>query len=424
MDPLETHASNVDSGLDGQAQGWRKGFTRRRVLAGAGKVGVAALAAQLVTTRVAYAAATPGDSRTLVVLFLRGGMDGLSMVVPAFDPGLYQARPNIAVPSSALIPADRGFGLHPALAPLKPFWAKGQLAAVHAVGSPDASRSHFQAQECVERGGTGMVTGWLNRLLDTLGPGTTFRAVGEGALPASLSGPASTLTLAGLDNFALQLPAAQRDRTVTALRGLYSGLDHPLAARSRTTLGALDAAASLATATPATKVTYPTGAYGDALKDVARLIRGKAGVRVATVDVGGWDMHTAIGKSDNGQMRTHLADLAAGLAAFCTDLGPSLDNVTVVAMSEFGRRVAENASGGADHGHGGAMLLLGGGLNGGKVHGTWPGLAPANLVSGDLAGANDYRDVFAEILRVRLGVGSTSTVFPGHTPRTLGVTRG
>jgi uncharacterized protein (DUF1501 family) len=407
---------------------WRHGFTRRRVLAGAGKVGVAALGSQLVTTRYAFAAAPKSavpkavTLNTLVVVFLRGGMDGLSALVPAFEPDLYTARPHTAVPASLLLPADRGFGLHPALAPLLPHWRSGRMAAVHAVGSPDLSRSHFQAQECIERGGTGMVSGWLDRLLGALGPGTTFRGVAAGAgLPASLYGTADALAMTGLDGFLLNEAARTRERAMTALRCLYTGVDHPRAGAALRTLDALGAAGRLGAAAPKSTVSYPAGEFGRSMKDVARLIRANAGLRVATVDVGGWDMHTSLGKADSGQMATHLADLAGTLSAFCTDLGPALDGVTLVAMTEFGRRVAENGNGGADHGHGGVMFLLGGGLAGGRVHGRWPGLAPADLDHGDVAGVNDYRDVLAELIRVRLGVGDTSAVFPGYPPRVLGI---
>jgi uncharacterized protein (DUF1501 family) len=426
---VEARADAVQSQAAARQRAWQGGSTRRRVLAGVGKVGVAALGAQLVTTRVAFAApaaraSAAEDGRTLVVLFLRGGMDGLSAVVPAFDPDYYRARPKVGVPQSLLLPADRGFGLHPALAPLQPYWSAGQLAAVHAVASPDASRSHFQAQDCLERGGNGVLTGWLDRLLSALGPGTTFRAVAEGSsAPRSLAGTSGPVVLSGLQNFTLSGASAVRDRTMTALQALYTGVDHPLAAQTKAALGALDAGKSLLAATPASTVAYPKGELADALKDIARMIRGGAGLRVASVDVGGWDMHTAMGKADSGQLRTHLGDLAAALAAFAADLGPALDNVNLVTMSEFGRRVTENGSGGADHGHGGLMMLLGGGLNGGKVHGTWPGLAPAALDHGDLAGANDHRDVLAEVVCRRFGVGNVSPIFPGYAPRTLGVCR-
>src|SRR5206468_2510953 len=172
-----------------------------------------------------------------------------------------------------------------------------------------------------------------------------------------------------------------------------------------------------------TAVRYPGGGFGSGLRDIARLVKAGVGLRVAAIDLGGWDMHTDIGRVDGGDLRNQVGDLASALAAFATDLGPALDDVTLVTMSEFGRRVAENGNAGADHGHGGVMLLLGGGLAGRRVHGQWPGLAPAALDQGDLAGANDYRDVLAELLVARLGVGDPAAIFPGHRYTRLGVAR-
>jgi uncharacterized protein (DUF1501 family) len=422
---VRVHASAVGGALATQRDRWRKGFTRRRVVAGAGAVGCAALTTQLVTTRVAF-----GDpattKRTLVVVFLRGGMDGLSVVVPAGDPNLLKARPGIAVPANALLPAGRGFGLHPALAPLQPLWTGGQFAAVHAVASPDASRSHFQAQDCLERGAatTTVHSGWLDRVLAAMGPGTTFRAVAEGAdLPRSLVGEQDKVVLDGIEQFALQ-GADNRQATMDALAALYTGLDHPLAIQAKVTLQALNAARKLATGGEyQTTVKYPGGGFADGLRDIARLVKAGVGLRVAAIDLGGWDMHTGLGKVDGGDMKNHLEELAGALAAFATDLGPALGDVTLVTMSEFGRRVAENGNAGTDHGHGCVMLLLGGGLTGGQVHGRWPGLAPAALDQGDVAGANDYRDVLAEVLNVRFGVGDVGAIFPGHKYQKLGVTR-
>jgi uncharacterized protein (DUF1501 family) len=422
---IRVHASRVTAQLAEQRDRWRHGFTRRRVLAGAGAVGVASLAAQLTTTRVAF-----GDpettKRTLVVVFLRGGMDGLSVVVPAGDPNLAKARRTIAVPAGALLAGDGRFGLHPALEPLHQHWKAGTMAAVHAVASPDASRSHFQAQDCLERGAASVAvhSGWLDRVLTALGPGTTFRAIAEGsALPRSLVGGENKLVLQGIKDYNLRGGDGARERTVTALKALYTGLDHPLAEQANLTVQSLSAARKVASDEYAPAVDYPDGGFAKELADVARLVKARVGLRVAAVDVGGWDMHTGIGRVDGGDMRSSLSQLAAALAAFATDLGPALNDVSLVTMSEFGRRVAENGNAGTDHGHGGLMLLLGGGLNGGAVHGKWPGLAPSALDQGDLAGANDYRDVLAELLRTRLGVSDAAKIFPGHQAQDLGVFR-
>jgi uncharacterized protein (DUF1501 family) len=419
-------AERMAADLDRDRDRWRKGFTRRRVIAGAGAVGVAALGTQLVTTRYSFAAPGEGADRTLLVVFLRGGMDGLSVIVPGNDPNLRRARPGIAVPASELLKGDNRFGLHPALEPLHTFWKKGQMAAVHAVASPDASRSHFQAQECMERGtATGSThTGWLDRTLTQLGPGTTFRAIAEGdSMPRSLLGVEPKLVLNGIEGFALAGWDGVRDRTLTALQSLYTGFDHPAAIHAKTTVKALRSARRLAERPYQTEVQYPGGGFSDRLRDVARLIKGKVGLRLATVDVGGWDMHTALGNVGGGEMVRQLTDLAAALGAFATDLGPDLDKVTVVTMTEFGRRLEENGNQGTDHGHGSVMLLLGGGLDGGQVHGKWPGLSPGALDNGDLAGPNDYRDVMGEVLERRFGVTNLKKVFPDHKYKRIGAFR-
>lgn len=418
---LRRQAERVREALAGQRDAWRAGFTRRRVLGGLGGMGVAALGSQLVTTRVAFGQA--GSGNTLVVIFLRGGVDGLSVVVPRGDAALREARPGIAVPDGALLAGDDRFGLHPALAPLHPRWTAGQMAAVHAVGSPDVSRSHFQAQDCLERGAasTSVSSGWLDRVLEAMGPGTTFRAVAQGtALPRSLVGGEEKLVMQSVDRFDLQGWDGVRERTVAALGALYTGLEHPVAAHAQAALQALSAARELASADYQPAAEYPDGGFGEQLRNVARLIRADVGLRVAAIDLGGWDMHTWIGDVDDGDMKRQLERLAAALAAFTDDLGPTLERTTVVTMSEFGRRVAQNGNAGTDHGHGGIMLLLGGGIRGGRVHGRWPGLA--ELVNGDLAGANDYRDVLAELLQARFAVGDLSRVFPDHRPEPLGVT--
>jgi uncharacterized protein (DUF1501 family) len=421
---IRVQAEAVSASLSEQRDRWRHGFTRRRVIAGAGAVGVASLANQIVTTRVAFGAPST-TTRALVVVFLRGGMDGLSVIVPRGDRNYLNARGGIAVQPGALLAGDSRFGLHPGLAPLEPFWKAGKMAAVHAVASPDASRSHFQAQDCLERGAasTAVHTGFLDRVLEQLGPGTTFRAVAEGsALPRSLVGGQPKLVLQGIRDFDLQTNGGVRDKTLKALKTLYTGLgDHPLADQAEETLKSLATARKIANTDYQTTAQWPGGGFADQMKDVARLIRAKIGLRVAAVDIGGWDMHTNIGNPDGGDMRNRLNELAGVLGAFATDLGAALDNVSIVTMSEFGRRVQANGNAGTDHGHGNAMLLLGGGMNGGKVHGRWPGLAPGALDQGDLAGANDYRDVVAELLASRMGVKDAKKIFPDHDYKRLGI---
>ncbi len=417
-------ADRVKADLAQQRSRWDSGFTRRGFLAGSGMVLAATLGSQLVTTRVAYAAPGASNGKTLVVVFLRGGMDGLATVVPANDPAYTRARPKIGIPTGSLLPLDSRFGLHPAASALHPYWLDGRLAMVHAVGSPYATHSHFQAQDVVERGtGTGSTTsGWLERAVELSGPGTTFRAVCEGFTPAmSLAGADGVVTMVGLDS--LQLLDGSPAVT-EALSTLYTGVNDPLGDHGLQTLSVLSDAAALQQSSPkpAAGAKYPAGDFSFAMADLARVIKAGAGVRAATVDVGGWDMHTQAG-GVVGSMADQLKSMSATVAAFATDLGPKLADVTVVLMSEFGRRVAENGSGGSDHGRGGVMFLLGGGVQGKKIHGAWPGVSDPALQGGDLATANDYRDVLGEAAQKTLGLGSIASVFPNYSYRPLGVMR-
>jgi uncharacterized protein (DUF1501 family) len=428
-DPIEARlrarAARVAADRCERDQQWSGGFTRRRFLAGAGAVGVAALGAQLATARASFG--VQGASGALVVVFLRGGMDGLSALVPADDPHLAAARPGIAVPAGALLPLDRGFGLHPALAPLHQLWGRGLFTAVPAVSTPDISRSHFQAQDCLERGGSaaGAAEGWLDRTLDVMGPGTTFRAVAVGTTVArSLAGDQSAMSLRGVESFRLHAgEGALHERTRQALAALYTGLDHPLAADVAATLEGLDAAALMSAAGYEANAAYPDGEFGERMAEIARLVKADVGLRVACVDVGGWDTHTGQGTVDDGHMTDALTSLGDTLGAFAADIGDRVHGVNVVVMTEFGRRVEQNANGGTDHGHGAAVLLLGGGLAGRTVHGVWNGLAPDGLDQGDVPGWNDYRDVLADVVTARLGIGAGDlpAVFPGHRHQPLGV---
>jgi uncharacterized protein (DUF1501 family) len=414
---------------ESRTDAWSGGFNRRTFLKGGLGVGVATLGAQLVTSRVSYAAADERATGTLVVVFLRGGMDGLSMLVPAADPQLLKERPNIGVRAASLLEFDtaRGFGLHPALSPLAPLIKQGRVAAVPAVSTPDLSRSHFQAQDCLERGSSGsLTTGWLDRVLVASGPGTTFRSVAiGGTTPRSLVGAAAPIAMQDLDSIKLNVDRTEVAATTKALQSLYTGLDHPIAKQTKLAIGALGTVARIRAAQPAATadaVQYPNGNLADALWNLAMLIKGGAGVRVACIDVGGWDTHTGMGTVDGGDMQRHLGDLASALAAFTADLGPDLLNdTTVVTMSEFGRRVEENASGGTDHGHGGAVLVIGGGVQGG-VHGRWDGLAHRTSL-GDVPGSNDYRDVLSEVVskRLNLSAGKLKSVFPGWRAKPLGI---
>jgi uncharacterized protein (DUF1501 family) len=390
---------------------------------------VGTVVSETASTRLAFAdTAYAGD--VLVVLSLRGGFDGLSAVVPVADPHYAAARPGIGIPAAQLLALDSTFGLHPSLSAVKPLWDAGVLGAVHAVGQPDPTRSHFKAMEEMERAAPGshLRTGWLDRVTGAEGNGSTFATVGVGlaATPASLVGTNPELLLSSLKNFSLSgaSDATERARWSTALRTMHSGAPAAVRGPAAETLGALATAAVLndTTYTPAGGAAYPEGDLGNSLRDVAHLVKAGVGLRVATVDYGDWDMHVGLGRPDDGWMSRKLIELAAALAAFAADLGDALGRVTLVTLSEFGRRVAENASGGLDHGHGNLMLMLGGGVVGGQVHGAWPGLAPAALTSGDLPAANDYRTVLAEVLERRCSV-TAGTVFPGLSAARLGVVR-
>lgn len=428
---IRAAAAAAESDRHQRQEAWSRGFNRRTFLKAGLGVGVAALGAQLVTSRVSYAAAATPATGTLVVIFLRGGLDGLSLLVPVEDPYLLAKRPGILTRSSAtnqLIDMGRGFGMHPSMKPLQGLISQGKVAVVPAVSTPDLTRSHFQAQDCLERGSsTSLTTGWLDRVLEVAGPGTTFRSVAVGGnLPRSLMGESGSLAMYNLDSLAINVEDDEVAATRQALEALYTGLDHPIEAQAELALGTLDTAKSIRDARPATPaVTYPADSnFAEALASLAELIKAGAGVRVACIDVGGWDTHTGMGTVDGGDMKRQLDDLAKCLRAFTDDLGSHLDTTTIVTMSEFGRRVEQNASGGTDHGHGGAVLVIGGGVSGG-VKGCWEQLGDAVLANdeGDIPGWNDYRDVLTEVVTKRLGVsqGSMSTVFPSWSPTALGV---
>lgn len=414
---------SVQAELSAQAHLWDRGFTRRRLLAGAGLVAAASLGSQLVTTKHAYAAAGTGNGKTLVSVFLRGGMDGLATVVPRNNATYIAARSTIGIPSSTLLDLDSTFGLHPSCAPLYPLWQAGQLGMVHAVGSPSSDRDHFASQARMEKGeDTATIpSGWLDRALQLAGPGTTFRAISEGnTVAAALHGDNDTVAMNGIGaviftNPSLNLP--------TALRALYTGLDNPVEALMETAVQAVAAAVPIQATPPgpAPGANYSRDSFGTAMADIARLIKADAGLRVATVDFGGWDLHTNAGDVGIGDQTDFLAGFSKTMAAFAIDIGDHLADVTVVTMSEFGRRLEMNGSGGTDHGFGGLMFLMGGMVQGGEIHGAWPGLE--TLDHGDLLIANDYRDVLAEVAQKTLNLGNVSTLFPGHPIQMLGVMR-
>jgi uncharacterized protein (DUF1501 family) len=367
---------------------------------------------------------------TLVYVFLRGGLDALNTVVPAADPAYRAARPTLAVPAGSLLPLDGTFGLHPALRPLLPVWQDRQLAFVHAVGNPGGGRSHFEAQDAldcgVSRSGAAR-SGWISRHLATSGGSASpMRGLGiSSTTPLSLFGAIDPVSARELEDFGLHLGPQSLQPYERTLRALYGGFDHPV---TKTAAATLDAAAAVRALEPESYLpdngaAYPDTDLGLRLKQVAIAMKRGGGVRAATVDVDDYDLHTDAGAAGGGTLAARLDDLGRSLAALRTDLGPARwASVTVVVVSEFGRRLRENGDGGTDHGYGGLMMLLGGGVRGGRVHARWPGLGRDQLVHGDLAVTTDFRDVLGEVVAQRLGNGANlATVFPGHTVRPLGL---
>ncbi|MGQ7295004.1 DUF1501 domain-containing protein [Quadrisphaera sp. KR29] len=410
------HGCGCPDGPGGRGAG---SFSRRSLLKALGVGAMTLVATEHVHTQVAFAA--PGyTGDVLVVLSLRGGMDGLSAVVPGGDPDYYRLRPTIAVPQSSLLGLDGTFGLHPALAPLLPLWKAGRLGAVHGVGLPGASRSHFAAMEDMEKAapGTSLRTGWLDRTLGTRAAAGTFQAVSltGSQTPTSLAGPSPELTLKRLEGFALAGPSegVERARWMKAYAALHAEGPPTVAETGRAALAAAATISGTLAATPAGGG-YPKTDLGRSLRDLARMVKAGVGVQVAAVDYGDWDMHSGLGAAGGGWMKDKLTELATALAAFDADLGPLMSGVTVLTLSEFGRRADENGSGGLDHGHGNLMLALGGGVVGGRVHGKYPGLGASALDDGAVASVTDYRDVIGEVLQKRCGAGSLSEVFPGFS---------
>jgi uncharacterized protein (DUF1501 family) len=423
---LRQRAEQVQLELCRQDSLWDKGFTRRKFLAGAGMAGVATLGSQLVTSKVAYAAAGTSNGHTLITVFLRGAADGLRALVPAAPSlgldYLHQVRPKL-VPASLPLSGANGWALNSQLAPLLPFWSTGELAFVPAVSIPGLERSHFQAQQLIEHGGSATASnGWLDRTLAQLGPGTTFRAVAEGsALPASMAGSQQKVAMNSLANFTFPGWDGIAARSEAALRTLYRGVSGPLGTDVPTTIAALATAARARShAGVANGAVYPNGNFGKAMADLATLLRSEVGLQVATVDVGGWDTHT----DEANQLDRQLDSAAKTLAAFLTDLGPvRRRRVTVVVLTEFGRRVAMNDSGGTDHGHGSVLWLLGGGLSRSAVFGSWRQLSAGVLDQGDVPAWNNGFDVLGELLQKRLGIGRLDLIFPGHRHHALGVAK-
>jgi uncharacterized protein (DUF1501 family) len=386
-------------------------------------------------TRTAYAQGRSVRAKQLIAIFQRGAVDGLSVVVPFGDREYYQARPSIAIarPGTSLdaavsaVDLDGFFGLNPRLRPLKPFWDQRSLAIVHACGSPDSTRSHFDAQDYMETATPGVKStpdGWLNRYLraraaEVPPPGATlsaspFRAVAlTPQLPRMLQGTAPALAMNQIGQFGIRggdAPAASFEAQYAA------AADRILGGTGR---DAFDAMKMLKVADPAryqpeNGADYPRTPFGQALRQIAQLTKADVGLEVAFADVGGWDTHVNQGSSQ-GQLANRLDDFARGIAALVTDLGSRMADTVILTMSEFGRAVRENGNRGTDHGHGNAMMAIGGDVRGGKVYGRWPGLATEQRYERrDLAVTTDFRDVFSEVVVRHMGVRDPQPIFPGY----------
>ncbi|MEO8030634.1 MAG: DUF1501 domain-containing protein [Gemmatimonadota bacterium] len=401
----------------------------RRIFVKAGALALVSFGADPVfLDRAAWGMTRPsgrgGKGPILVCLFQRGAVDGLSMVVPHGEDAYYAERPRIAIPRNQVVDLDGHFGLHPALAALKPLWSNGSLAAIHAIGSPDSTRSHFDAQDYMESGTPGVKStsdGWLNRYCQHQQEhaSTPFRSVAFGPeLPRILSGSSSALAINDLQAFGIRGGGGARDRLTKAFEALYQDQATDLVASSAAE--GFEAARMLRSVDPghyqpANGADYPKGKFSKSMQQIAQLIRADVGVEIAFADVGGWDTHVNQGNSD-GQLAGRLTEFGGALAAFATDLGDRMADVIVLTMSEFGRTVKENGSSGTDHGHATAMLVMGGPVHGGRMLGRWPGLAPEARFEGrDVAVTTDFRDLFAELLSRHLGATDLAGVFPGFS---------
>jgi uncharacterized protein (DUF1501 family) len=378
-----------------------------------------------VLVRMAEAGTIEGR-KVLVGIFQRGAVDGLNVVVPYAERSYYDARPSIAVPrpgsgEDAALDLDGFFGLHPSMAPLLPYFKDRSAAFVHAVGSPDTTRSHFDAQDFMESGTPGVKStrdGFLSRALEQKEDpkATPLRAVSvTPGLPRILAGRAGAISMPNVAQFGIRGGAAARP-AAESFESMYGTVVGALQATAKESFEAvrLVKAADPATIAPANGADYPKSPFGNSMKQIAQLIKSNVGLEIAFTDVGGWDTHAGEGGSQ-GQLANRLRDYANVIAAFAKDLGSRMADVTLVTMSEFGRTVKENGNRGTDHGHANHMLLLGGGVKGGKVYGRWPGLERSDLYEGrDLAVTTDFRDVFAEILSNRMRVANLTPVFPGY----------
>jgi len=395
---------------------------RRLFLKSSGLALVAGGLLPTVFVRMANGATTKGR-KVMVAIFQRGAVDGLNVVVPYGESVYYSARPSIALPrpgsaENAALDLDGFFGVHPSLASLMPYWKDHSLAFVHAVGSPDTTRSHFDAQDFMESGTPGVKStqdGFLSRAVGTKQDpkASPLRAVAlTSAMPRILAGDAGAVAMTNVSQFGVR--GGNGQQMSQSFESMYA--QSVAGALEGTAKESFEAARILKSADPQklqpeNGAVYPAGPLGNSLRQIAQLIKSDVGLEVAFADVGGWDTHAG----EERQLANNLRNFAEAIAAFARDLGPRMSDVVLASMSEFGRTVRENGNRGTDHGHANFMLLLGGGVKGGRVAGKWPGLDAAHLYENrDLAVTTDFRDVFGELLTKQLGVPSLKNVFPGY----------
>jgi uncharacterized protein (DUF1501 family) len=401
------------------------GITRRIFLRNGALAVVGTAAVPSFLTRAALGAVgSNAHNKRLVVIFQRGAADGLNIVVPHGEQQYYAMRPNINIPHKAVLDLDGFFGMHPSLGPFHPLWRQSHLAIVHAAGSPDTTRSHFDAQDYMESGTPGVKAtedGWLNRCLHALprpAKKSAFRAIALGlSLPRILSGVEPAVALNSINDFAIGGRSQKASPVANTFEAMYDhSLDAMLHGSGEQTFDAVKMlkSADPANYRPAPGADYPRGRFGDSLRQLAQLIKANLGVQVAFADIGGWDHHVNEGSTE-GQIADVLREFSESLAAFWTDLGDLGEDTVIVTMSEFGRTARENGNRGTDHGHANVMFVLGGPVKGGKVYGRWPGLDQSQLYEGrDLALTTDFRQVLGEAVARHLENKNLNEVFPRY----------
>ncbi len=398
----------------------RRGFLKHGALA---LVGTSVIPAFLTRSVYAQMDTAAANGKKLIVIFQRGACDGLNVVVPYAEPNYYAMRPTIGIGRKDVVDLDGFFGLHPAMASLKPLWDAKHLAAVHAVGSPDPTRSHFDAQDYMESGTPGVkatTDGWLNRALaaePTRSKLSPFRAVALGSqVPRTLQGHVPAVAVANVQDFSVGGRGPEPSPVANAFQAMYDrSTDAILHGTGQETFEAVRMlkAADPAKYKPAAGVSYPNTPFGNSMKQIAQLLKANLGVEAAFADVGGWDTHQNQGGA-TGQLANRLREFADSLAAFWRDMGEGAEQITLVTMSEFGRTAHQNGTGGTDHGHANVMFVLGGSVKGGEVYGRWPGLGSDQLNEGrDLTVTTDFRSVLAEASAHCLGTRHVQAVFPG-----------